>query len=126
MKKLEKKILKEVYSFESKQTLLKIIFRLIAVISFTSGVILLLGVISESLNQQKTFSIFELFFEDLEIIRENIWDLVNIFMYEAPIYEILTVFIIIVILIILFIKFVINFTRIKNKLIWLVKFFLEE
>lgn len=126
MRKLERKILKEVYSFESKQTLLKIVLRLTAILSFTSGVVLLIGVIMETLVKQQTLDLLEIFQEDFETIRENIWNVLVTFFQEAPILEIFIVVLISFLTIVLLLHLVLNFTRIKNKLIWLIRFLSEK
>ena len=122
MKRLEKKILREVYSFETRQTLLKIVFRLVALISFSLGSIMLAGVVLEQLTKQKTLDMFEIVFEDLETIKENIWEVLATFYLEAPKFEILTVILIIFLTLVMLFQIVLNFTRIKNKINSLIKF----
>src|SRR3990167_9935040 len=93
MRQLERKIIKGVYFFETRQTLLQLIIRLLAIISFSLGGILLGVIIVQELRQQQTLDIFEIFFEDLIIIRENIGEVMATFFLEAPIFEIILVII---------------------------------
>ena len=126
MKRLEKKILKGVYSFETRQTLSQLILRLLAIMSFTLGGFMLAGVIVKVLIQQQTLDVFEIFFEDIDTIRENIWEVVGTFLQEAPKFEILIAILTVILAVVLVFKFILNFVKIKNKLSSLVKFWLAR
>lgn len=126
MKKLEKKILNEIYSFETKQTLIELTIRLFIIIGFTVGAILLGLFVIQELIQQQTLDIFEIFLEDFGIIKENIVEVFGTFFQEAPLIEIFLATIVIVISFILIIKLIQNFAKVKNKINSLVKFWLAH
>jgi len=122
MRQLEKKIIKGVYFFETRQILLQLIIRLMAVISFSLGGILLGVIIVQELIQQQTFDVLELFFEDLGIIRENIGEVIATFFQEAPIVEIILSIFAMITTSFLVLKFSQNFSRVKNKVNSIIKF----
>src|SRR3989344_4455218 len=121
MKKLEKKILKKVYSFETKDTLTNISLRLILMTGLTILVILFLTLTFEELNQQQTLDIFEIFYEDFIIFKENIFEVATTLFGELPIIEAFFSLAITVILFFLLIKFIYNFVKIKNKIYSIIK-----
>lgn len=122
MSQLEKKILKGVYSFETKQTLTDLLLRLISIISFTLGGLMLIVFILEELAQQQTMDVFEIFSEDIETIRENFLEVIGTFFQEAPKGEILIALLTIILAIVLILKIMLNFARVKNKLKSLIKY----
>ena len=126
MRQLERKIIKGVYFFETRQTLLQLIIRLLAIISFSLGGILLGVIIVQELRQQQTLDIFEIFFEDLIIIRENIGEVMATFFLEAPIFEIILVIIALIATSFLVLKFIQNFSRVKNKVNSIIKFWFAD
>ena len=126
MKKLEKKILKKVYSFETKDTLTNISLRLILMTGLTILVILFLTLTFEELNQQQTLDIFEIFYEDFIIFKENIFEVATTLFGELPIIEAFFSLAITVILFFLLIKFIYNFVKIKNKIYSIIKYYFMD
>ena len=126
MRQLERKIIKGVYFFETRQTLLQLIIRLLAIISFSLGGILLGVIIVQELRQQQTLDIFEIFFEDLIIIRENIGEVITTFFLEAPVVEIVLVIFALIATSFLVLKFIQNFSRVKNKVNSIIKFWFAD
>ena len=126
MRQLERKIIKGVYFFETRQTLLQLIIRLLAIISFSLGGILLGVIIVQELRQQQTLDIFEIFFEDLIIIRENIGEVMATFFLEAPVVEIVLVIFALIATSFLVLKFIQNFSRVKNKVNSIIKFWFAD
>jgi len=126
MRQLERKIIKGVYFFETRQTLLQLIIRLLAIISFSLGGILLGVIIVQELRQQQTLDIFEIFFEDLIIIRENIGEVITTFFLEAPVVEIVLVIFALIATSFLVLKFIQNFSRVKNKVSSIIKFWFAD
>ena len=126
MKKLEKKILKKVYSFETKDTLTNISLRLILMTGLTILVILFLTLTFEELNQQQTLDIFEIFYEDFIIFKENIFEVATTLFRELPIIEAFFSLAITVILFFLLIKFIYNFVKIKNKIYSIIKYYFMD
>ena len=126
MKKLEKDILKGVYVYETRQTLSQLFFRLLAIISFTIAGILWLYLIVQTLISQQTLDVFDIFREDLEVIRENFWEVFGIFTEEAPITEIILAIFTLVLPVFLTVKFIQNFAKVKNKLNSIIKFWFSR
>ena len=122
MKQLEKKILKKIYFFETQQTFLQLFLRILAMVSFFLAGIIWIYYIVQELIYQQTLDIFEIFREDLMIIRENFWEVAGIFTEEAPMLEIVLAISTLVISVYLIVKFIVNFVKIKNKLNSLIKF----
>ncbi|OGK09098.1 hypothetical protein A2767_04775 [Candidatus Roizmanbacteria bacterium RIFCSPHIGHO2_01_FULL_35_10] len=122
MKQLEKKILKKIYFFETQQTFLQLFLRILAMVSFFLAGIIWIYYIVQELIYQQTLDIFEIFREDLMIIRENFWEVIGIFTEESPILEIMLAIGTLVISVYLIVKFIVNFVKIKNKLNSLIKF----
>lgn len=84
MTKLEEKIIKKVYTMETKSFLLSFfvkvsIFVMMALLAVFSGQIII-----EVFKEQGTFDLFELFKEDLEIIKRYFFDVVVEFYQETP------------------------------------------
>ncbi|OGK25159.1 hypothetical protein A3A46_00585 [Candidatus Roizmanbacteria bacterium RIFCSPLOWO2_01_FULL_37_13] len=122
MKKLEKKILKKVYSFETRQTLSELALRLLAMMSLILGSILLCVFIVRELIQQQTLDVFEIFFEDLGVVSENIGEVTATFLQELPKVEMFLAIVAIVLSFLLVVKFMQNFVKVKNKINSIVKF----
>ncbi|OGK23161.1 hypothetical protein A2954_00535 [Candidatus Roizmanbacteria bacterium RIFCSPLOWO2_01_FULL_37_12] len=126
MKKFEKKILKGIYTFETKQTLLQLILRLLAIVSFSLGGVMWIYIIIQKLIYQETLDLFEIFKEDLLIIRENFWEVIGIFSEEAPVIEILLAICTVILSIFLILNFIQNFAKVKHKLDSIIRFWLNH
>src|SRR3989338_7884942 len=122
MKKLEKKILKKVYSFETRRTLSELALRLLAMMSLILVSILLCVFIVRELIQQQTLDVFEIFFEDLGVVSENIGEVTATFLQELPKVEMFLAIVAIVLSFLLVVKFMQNFVKVKNKINSIVKF----
>lgn len=112
---LEDNIIKKVYSYEKKRTELSIL-------KYTSFILLLGGLIVfltyqilMILYQQATLDLLEIFQEDLDVIRTNIWDVLQTFYAESPIELLASLFVFIVILVIVLFFLTRNFSKIKNR-----------
>lgn len=122
MKKLEKKILKKVYFFETRQTLSELVIRLLAMVSLILGSILLCVFVVRELIQQQTLDVLEIFFEDLGVIKENVGEVTSTFLQELPKVEMLLAIVAIILSFLLVVKFMHNFAKVKNKINSIVKF----
>lgn len=122
MSKLEKKILKKVYSFETKQTLSQLILRLLLMVSLTTIAILFVTIVMDELREQQTLDMLEIFNENYVIIKENIMEVLTTFFQELPMIETLFIALIVFIFLVLFLKFILNFTKIKNKIQAIIKY----
>ena len=126
MKTLEQKIIKKVYYLETRQTLSQLFYRLTLMIGLTiAGIFLIIFTIRE-LTQLQTLDLLEIFFEDLGVIKENIWEVIDIIFLEAPAWEILFAIISLILFLILLSKFIRNFSKVKNKISSLIKFWLPK
>ncbi len=122
MKKLEKKIIKKIYSFETKKTLLEIVFRtgLIIVVGFI-GIFYLIKVVQQLVEQQ-TLDVLELFQEDVEIIRNYAKEVLETVYQEFPKYEFVLSLLMFVVGLFFAFLLIKNFKKIKNKLFALKKY----
>lgn len=126
MKKLEKKILKKVYAFETKRTLFELIFRIGSIIAvITAGFFVILNIIKQLIEQQ-TLDLFQLFKEDTETIRRYIGEVTHTFYEELPKFESIIVIVLGVIFIILLLIFIQNFEKIRNKIQALKRYWLKR
>jgi len=116
MKKLERKIINTVYTFETKKTVLELILRISSIIIVGFCGILLLVSILRQLIEQQTLDMLQLFKEDGEIIKEYIGDVINTLYEELPKHDVLILIILSVTLLLLVLFFIKNSGKIKNKI----------
>lgn len=116
MKKLEKKILKKVYSFEVKRTITEIIFRIGSIILVVAAGIIVIQSLIRQLMEQQTLDMFEIFQEDREIIKQYLGDILNTFYQELPKNETLLGILIFILLVLLILIFIRNFEKITNRI----------
>lgn len=126
MNKLEKKIIKGIFSYETRHTLLSVVFRLLAILSFTLAGIIWAYFIIQELIYQQTWDIFEIFREDLAVIRENIWEVLGTFSEEIPKIDIILAVCTLVLAVYLALKFVKNFAKVKNRIKSIIKFWFKR
>ena len=126
MKKLEKQIISGIYDFEAKYTVTQILVRLILMTVMMVMVLLLLGLILDSLYQQGSLALLEIFFEDSEILKENIGNVWETLFYEAPWFEIIIAIIIFNLIIVTIIRILLKLRRIKNKISFLLRYWIEN
>jgi hypothetical protein len=122
----EKEILKKVYKYEAKRTYKMILTLWIGFILVQFFIVITASALYQTLNQQQTLDLFQLFGEDFDVIRENIIDVLYTFYVESP--QLLLFFFILLLLAIFgIILFVIkNFRRIKNRLSSINTFFSKK
>ena len=122
MKKINQKILKKVYGYETKKTAGQII-SLIGIFAVVLLAIFLLGsVIVDLVIEQEAVVVFDFFSEDLEVVKKYFFDSVYVFINSIP--QLLIFLFLIGILILVLVVYIIirNFTKIKNKVELLIKF----
>ena len=122
MKTIEKKIIKKVYQYETKRIAVEFVFKTISLIFLVFSVIIIGQVIIEILKEQKTLDIFELFSEDSEVIRKYFFDTFYILYLEVPKVLLILWLLFFAFLSLLTLTLVRNFTKIKNRVISLLKF----
>jgi hypothetical protein len=122
----EKDILKKVYKYEAKKTY-KTILTLWIIFIIAQFLIVIIGSsLYDTLKQQQTLDLLQLFNEDFEVIRDNIADVLYAFYIESPLLLTL-LFGIVLITFFGIIFFVIkNFRKIKNRLASINKYFSKK
>jgi len=122
MTKLEDRILKKVYVFETKRTLIESIVKIIFYV-FLAGFVIFAGqAIYEILMEEGAFDVFQIVGEDIEIIRMFAGDALYTFYQELP-KELSLLFLIGVIILSVSMVIVIkHFGAIKNKMKALIRF----
>lgn len=126
MKNLEKKIIKKVYYFETRQTLGQLFFRLGVMIGLTIIGIFLITFTIRELTQLQTLDLLEIFFEDVGVIKENIWEVFGTILQEIPAAEILFAISSLILAVILLVKLMQNFVKVKNKINSLINFWIPK
>jgi hypothetical protein len=122
MEKLEEKIIKKIYRIETEKTVGQIISEAVLIILIALSSIFIFSVIVEILNEQASFDLFDFLRDDFEIIRGNFFNNSLLFFQELPL-PLIYILIGLVLLLVwsLYIS-VRNFSKIKNKLVSLYKF----
>lgn len=107
MTQLEDKILKKVYRFETRRTVIDIFIKFLGILVF-GGIWMILGIILiQIIKEQQTLDILHIFFEDQEILQEHFWSIVSTLSYELPFFPILIAgvsFIIFIYLVLILVK----------------------
>ncbi len=92
MKTLEDKIIAKVYAHETVDICMRSFLKLaVIIVTGVTGVVLGLLVI-RTIVEQKTFDMFEILFEDFEIIKVYLLDVVITIYEELPKFELLAIF----------------------------------
>lgn len=116
MKKLEKTILKKVYSFETKRTITELMVEIGSIcLVITAGIFVVSNLIRQLIEQQ-SLDMFQIFQEDREIVSQYLGDILNTFYQELPKNEVLLGIIFIILFIFLVLIFIHNFERISNRI----------
>lgn len=126
MKNLEKKIIKKIYYFETRQTLCQLFFRLGVMIGLTVLGIFLITFTIRELTQLQTLDLLEIFFEDVGVIKENIWEVSGTILQEIPAAEILFAISSLILAVVLLVKLMQNFVKVKNKINSLINFWFPK
>lgn len=125
MKKLEDKILKKVFVFETKKTTSEMVSKIAVFVILGFLIFIFAAVIIDILNEQKMFDLFELFQENFEVVRRYFFEVFYTFYQGIPkiiLYILLFLVLILITLIYLFIK---NFAYLKNRIKSIIKFWFK-
>jgi len=126
MQKTEAKILKKIYGYETKKTIAGVIFESLGLAFLIIGFLLFGWVIVDILKEQKTFDLLQIFGEDPEVMRKYFFETISIFYWEIP-KELMIIFLLFSGSLVLLISVIIrNFSRMKNKIISLVKYYFKK
>ena len=125
MKKLEDKIIRKIYRIETEKTIGRIIGE-VALISFIIlSSVFIFSIIVEILNEQASFDLFDFLRDDFEVIKNNLFNNSLLFIQELP--QLLTYILIGLLLLLIWLLYILlkNFSKIKNKLVSLYKFWFK-
>ena len=115
MKKLEEKIIKKIYTMETKNLLVSFILKAVVFIFMGLLAILSTQIIIEVFKEQETFDMFQLFKEDVEIIRRYFFDVIVEVYQETPKLALVLTVVAIFILLFIIITIIKNWKTILNK-----------
>jgi hypothetical protein len=122
MDKLQKKIINQVYEYETKNIIREVIFKVGGLILF-SVVAFIFGFITfQVLQEQNTFDIFQIFTQDFDVIKENLASVLETLSYELPKFDIVVFVVSLVAVIILIYLLLKNLTTIKRKFRAIIKY----
>ena len=125
MKKLEEKIIKKIYRMEAEKTIGQIISEVSLAILLVFSSLFIFSVIVEILNEQASFDLFDFLRDDFEIIRDNFFNNLLLFIQELPLPLIYILIGLSLLLVWLLYIVIINSNKIKNKLVSIYKFWLK-
>ncbi len=125
MKKLEEKIIKKIYRMETKKTFGQIMAETILIVIISLSSVFMFSVIVEILNEQASFDLFDFLRDDFETIRFNFLNNSLLFIQELPLP--LTYILVGLLLLLIWLLFILimNFNKIKNKLVSIYKFWFK-
>ncbi len=115
-RKLEEKIINKVYKLEAKRTFLEVFLKILGVIISLLVVFVTSKIIFEIFVEEKTFSLLEIFQENIEVIKKYFFDTVFVFYQETPKLLVLVLVVSFIVLLILLLTIIKNFGKIRNKL----------
>ena len=113
------------FFYETKQTLFQLVFRTLGIIGLIIGGTFFGIYVLSQLSQQSTLDIFEILFEDFEILKNYLGEILSTFLVELPKLEIAASLVAFTISFILIFSVFKNFPRLKNKIHCLLKFWFK-
>ncbi len=125
MKKLEDKIIRKIYRIETEKTIGRIIGEAVLISFIILSSVFIFSIIVEILNEQASFDLFDFLRDDFEVIKNNLFNNSLLFIQELP--QLLTYILIGLLLLLIWLLYILfkNFSKIKNKLISLYKFWFK-
>lgn len=121
--RLEEKILNKVYGMETRKTSWYIVSRILSFLFISLIAYIFISVLFDIFAEQKTLDLVNFSGDDLEVVGRYLIDNVKVFLEETP-REILGVLALtITVLVYLCYKIIINFRKIKNKVVSIYKFY---
>lgn len=116
MTKLDDKINNKIYNFETRRTGLQIIVPIVLLIGLFLISFFSFQVIWDSLAEQSSLDVLEIFQEDIEVIRKYYWEAMSVIYHEIPKIN-LGILLAALVFIFLLIWFVMkNFSVMKNRM----------
>lgn len=126
MKKLEEKIIKKVYQLETKKTAIDIIIRGAGMMILLLIFILFFSIIVDSLKEQHTLDVLQLFGEDKEVIGAYFFDSLYVIYEELPQYAVIIAVIVLLLFISGGLKIIQNYEKIKNRCRSILRYWLKK
>lgn len=122
-KYFQKNIINSIYRYEARRTSLTIIKYTFLILLFLFISLFTLFAIISIFQQAYTFDLLGLFNEDFEIIKDNFKDVVFVFYEEMPKTLMFLLFITLLLFSVVLYFLIKNFSKIKNRMISLRKYF---
>ncbi len=122
MKNLENEILKKVYSYETKKTFFEIFFKIFILIFLGLTAFVFGSTVFDVLIEQRSFDFLLFFREDFDVIRKFFLDALYVFYLETPKAMFLIFTLGLICFIILVLQLIANFSKIKNRIKSLFKY----
>ncbi|KKP86249.1 MAG: hypothetical protein UR89_C0028G0006 [Candidatus Roizmanbacteria bacterium GW2011_GWA2_35_8] len=123
MKKLEDKIINNLYREETRNSVINLFIRIFSFSFFAFFAWIFVSVVVEIIYKQSSFDLINFFGEDLEVWKKYLADNLIIFWDEMPKSILLATIILLVILFMLVVTFIKNFKTLRNKLMSIYKFY---
>ena len=123
MKKLEEKIINNLYREEAKSTMINLFIRIFSLSFFVFFTWIFASIAIEIVYKQSSFDLINFFGEDLEVWKKYLADNMIIFWDEMPKSILLATIILLMVLFMLVITFIRNYITLKNKLMSIYKFY---
>ena len=126
MKKLEDKIIKRVFVFETKKAFIEIVAKFVLIIALGFFAYIFALVIIDILHEQAAFDLFQIFSEDMEVVRKYIFEAATTFYHELP--KLISIFFLAIFIALAALLFFIvkNFSYFKKRIRAIVKFWLKK
>lgn len=113
---LDKKIIDRVYQYEKKRTLLTVFKYFFFITIFLIFLIILLTIIYNTLKEQETLDLFDIFQENYVVIKSYIWDVLQLVYEESPKFLIVLTLSFFVLLLLMLFLLKKNFNKIRNRI----------
>jgi len=126
MKKIEDKIIKKVFVYETKKTFFQGILKIVFFIIISFLTVIIGQAAYEIIKESGSLDFVAIFGEDIEIIQKNLGDSMYVFFQETPKLLILLIFIGLAALIYLVLTFVKKYPIIRNRVKALLKFWFDK
>ncbi|KKP67707.1 MAG: hypothetical protein UR68_C0028G0031 [Candidatus Roizmanbacteria bacterium GW2011_GWA2_35_19] len=123
MKKLEERIIGDLYREEAKSTATNLFIKIFSFSFFAFFTWIFASIVTEIVYKQSSFDLINFFGEDLEVWKKYFADNSLIFWDEMPKSILLITIILLMILFILVIAFIKNYITLRNKIMSIYKFY---
>lgn len=126
MKKLEKEIIEKVYKYETRKTIFEVVLRLVFILFLAFAGLIFGQILFQALTEQKTLDVFEIFTEDIQIIKEYWGDVIAVLYEETPKLTLFIFLILVALLLGALLTLILNFEKIINRIKSLIRYWLRR